>query len=164
MKANQRHTHPLLLWSLSFCFCSGADVAASECGLGFWKSACGQGGWSWGYATLMISPPCHQVTSKYSNTVGQDFNYMTSERPTDIRNSNWGLTRERATGTEEKPRGDGGRRPPAQGRTPGATRGWKRRGGPSPGASGGTSALGRLDLRTGLDLKTRSLQMRSKGF
>ena len=45
---SKTHTHPLLLWSLSFCFCSGADVAASEHGLGFWKSGCGQGGWSWG--------------------------------------------------------------------------------------------------------------------
>ena len=48
----------------------------------------------------------------------------------------------------------GGRRPPAQGRTPGAPRSWKRRGGPSPGASGQSSALrpfdlGRLVPRTG---------------
>ena len=58
---------------------------------------------------------------------------------------------------EEKPRGDGGgdwkeaetgrRRPPAQGRTPGAPRSWKRRGEPSPGASAGSSALGLPDLR-----------------
>ena len=41
----------------------------------------------------------------------------------------------------------GGRRPPAQGRMPGARRSWKRRGGPSPGASAGSSALGPLDLR-----------------
>ena len=34
----------------------------------------------------------------------------------------------------------GGRRPPAQGRTPGAPRSWKRRGGPSPGAPGWSSA------------------------
>ena len=31
--------------------------------------------------------------------------------------------------------------------TPGAPRSWKRREGPSPGASGGSAALGRLDLR-----------------
>ena len=41
----------------------------------------------------------------------------------------------------------GGRRPPAQGRMPGARRSWKRQGGPSPGASAGSSALGPLDLR-----------------
>lgn len=41
----------------------------------------------------------------------------------------------------------GGRRPPAQGWTPGAPRSWKRRGGPSPGASAGSSALGHPDLR-----------------
>ena len=41
----------------------------------------------------------------------------------------------------------GGRRPPAQGRTPGAPGSWKRRGGPSPGASAGSPALGPLDLR-----------------
>ena len=40
----------------------------------------------------------------------------------------------------------GGRRPPAQGRTPGAPGSWKRRGGPSPGASAGSPALGPLDL------------------
>ena len=40
-----------------------------------------------------------------------------------------------------------GRQPPAQGRTPGAPRSRKRRGGPSPGASAGSSALGHLDLR-----------------
>ena len=43
----------------------------------------------------------------------------------------------------------GGRRPPAQGRMPGAPRSWKRPGGPSPGASGWSSALGHHDnLRT----------------
>ena len=42
----------------------------------------------------------------------------------------------------------GGRRPPAQGRTPGAPRSWKRRGGPSPGASVESPALGPLDLRS----------------
>ena len=41
----------------------------------------------------------------------------------------------------------GGKRPPAQGRTPGACRSWKRWGGPSPAASAGSSALGPLDLR-----------------
>ena len=41
----------------------------------------------------------------------------------------------------------GGRRPPAQGRTPGAPRSWKRWGGPSPGASAGRPALGALDHR-----------------
>ena len=41
----------------------------------------------------------------------------------------------------------GGRRPPAQGRTPGAPRSWKRWEGPSPGASAGSPALGTLDLR-----------------
>ena len=41
----------------------------------------------------------------------------------------------------------GGRRPPAQGRTPGAPRSWKRHGEPSPGASAGSSALGAPDLR-----------------
>ena len=41
----------------------------------------------------------------------------------------------------------GGRQPPAQGRTPGAPRSWKRWGGPSPGASAGSPALGALDLR-----------------
>ena len=41
----------------------------------------------------------------------------------------------------------GGRRPPAQGRTPGAPRSWKRRGGPSPGASARSPALGALDHR-----------------
>ena len=41
----------------------------------------------------------------------------------------------------------GRRWPPAQGRTPGAPRSWKRWGGPSPGASGWSSALGLLDLR-----------------
>ena len=41
----------------------------------------------------------------------------------------------------------GGRRPPAQGWTPGAPRGWKRWGGPSPGASAGSPALGHPDLR-----------------
>ena len=39
----------------------------------------------------------------------------------------------------------GGRRPPAQGRTPGAPRSWKRWEGPSPGASAGSSALSHLD-------------------
>ena len=43
----------------------------------------------------------------------------------------------------------GGRWPPAQGRMPGAPRSWKRQGGPSPGASGRSSALGHNDhLRT----------------
>ena len=41
----------------------------------------------------------------------------------------------------------GGRRPPAQGRTPGAPRSRKRREGPSPGTSGWSSALGHPDLR-----------------
>ena len=41
----------------------------------------------------------------------------------------------------------GGRRPPAQGRTPGAPRSRKRQEGPSPGASAGSSALGPLELR-----------------
>ena len=41
----------------------------------------------------------------------------------------------------------GGRRPLAQGRTPGAPRSWTRRGGPSPGASAGSPALGHPDLR-----------------
>ena len=41
----------------------------------------------------------------------------------------------------------GGRQPPAQGWTPGAPRNWTRQGGPSPGASAGSSALGPLDLR-----------------
>ena len=41
----------------------------------------------------------------------------------------------------------GGRRPPAQGRMPGAPRSCRRREGPSPGASVGSSALGPLDLR-----------------
>ena len=41
----------------------------------------------------------------------------------------------------------GGRRPPAQGQTPGAPRSWKRREEPSPGDSAGSSALGPLDLR-----------------
>ena len=41
----------------------------------------------------------------------------------------------------------GGRRPPAQGRTPGAPRSWKRWEGPCPGASAGSSALGHPDLR-----------------
>ena len=41
----------------------------------------------------------------------------------------------------------GGRQTPAQGRTPGAPRSWKRQEGPSPGASVGSSALGPLDLR-----------------
>ena len=41
----------------------------------------------------------------------------------------------------------GVRRPPAQGRTPGAPRSWKRRGGPSPGASGWSSAMEHPDLR-----------------
>ena len=40
----------------------------------------------------------------------------------------------------------GGRRPPAQGETPGAPRSWKRQEGPSPGASAGSSALGHCDL------------------
>ena len=40
----------------------------------------------------------------------------------------------------------GGRWPPAQGRMPGAPRSWKRREGPSPGDSAGSSALGPLDL------------------
>ena len=38
----------------------------------------------------------------------------------------------------------GGRRPPAQGWTPGAPRSWKRQEGPCPGASAGSSALGHL--------------------
>ena len=41
----------------------------------------------------------------------------------------------------------GGRRPPAQEWTPGAPRSLKRRGGPSPGASGQSSALGPRELR-----------------
>ena len=41
----------------------------------------------------------------------------------------------------------GGRHPPAQGRTPGAPRSWNRQGGPSPGNSAGSSALGHPDLR-----------------
>ena len=41
----------------------------------------------------------------------------------------------------------GGRRPPAQGRTPGAPGSWKRRVGPLPGTSTGSSALRPLDLR-----------------
>ena len=41
----------------------------------------------------------------------------------------------------------GGRRPPAQRLTPGALRSRKRRGGPSPGDSAGSSALGHPDLR-----------------
>ena len=41
----------------------------------------------------------------------------------------------------------GGRWPLAQGWMPGAPRSWKRREGPSPGASAGSSALGHLDLR-----------------
>ena len=43
----------------------------------------------------------------------------------------------------------GGRRPPAQGQMPGAPGSWKRQGGPSLGASAGSSALGHHDhLRT----------------
>ena len=41
----------------------------------------------------------------------------------------------------------GRRRPPSQGRTPGAPRSWKRREGPSPGASAGGPAQGHPDLR-----------------
>ena len=41
----------------------------------------------------------------------------------------------------------GGRRPPAQGWTPGAPRSWKRQEGPSPGASAGSSVLGQLEPR-----------------
>ena len=41
----------------------------------------------------------------------------------------------------------GGRRPPAQGQTPGAPRRQKRREGLSPGASAGSPALGHPDLR-----------------
>ena len=41
----------------------------------------------------------------------------------------------------------GGRRPPAQGRTPGARRSRKRREGASSGASAGSAALGPADLR-----------------
>ena len=48
----------------------------------------------------------------------------------------------------------GGRRPPAQGRTPGAPRSRKRQGGPSPGDSARSSALGHADLRR-LVVRTR---------
>ena len=46
-----------------------------------------------------------------------------------------------------KTRGRDGREEATSPGTPGAPRSWKRREGPSPGASGGTAALGHLDLR-----------------
>ena len=52
----------------------------------------------------------------------------------------------------------GGRLPPAQGWTPGAPRSRKRWGGPSPGDSGRSSALGPLDVRCQISI---SLQTKS---
>ena len=64
------------------------------------------------------------------------------------------------TGTQRRSRVEteaetGGRRPPAQGWTPGASSSWKRRGGPSPGDSGRSSALGPLDRECLVSLTKR---------
>ena len=46
-----------------------------------------------------------------------------------------------------KTRGRDGREAATSPGTPGAPRSWKRQEGPSPGASGGSSTLGHLDLK-----------------
>ena len=84
MKANQLHTHSLLpsllLWSLSFCSCSCADVAAPEHGLMVCESAYRLGGsglglkggahraatnWSIGGSVVEFSPATREARVRF---------------------------------------------------------------------------------------------------